>query len=98
MELIEAASSNPSSIEIKSNEKEVLTAKDYVFGQFNKKLFGKEKPSREERVLSIGDKLAAASGGRVEFGVNSLNNKQLFRFRIGKISIERKKTIGTVTK
>jgi hypothetical protein len=98
MPLIEDALENASSMEIKSHEKEVLTAKDYVFGQFNKKLFGKEKPSREERVLSIGDKLAAASGGRVEFGVNSLNNKKLFRFRIGKISIERKKSIGAVTK
>lgn len=92
-----ASSSNPTiSNDIQLNPKSgerALTVTEFVSGKINNRVFGKTNPSKEEKYNSFGDKLANASGGRIQMGYDARSNKRSFRFKWGIFSIERKKAV-----
>jgi hypothetical protein len=79
------------------SEERALTVTEFVSGKINNRVFGKTNPSKEEKYNSFGDKIANASGGRIQMGYDARSNKRSFRFKWGIFSIERKKSTKPVT-
>ncbi len=67
-----------------------ITVKKYFLQKVNEFIFGIKDPSEEEKYASISQRISSASG--ISFSFGKRKAKKGFKLKIGKISIERKKS------
>jgi hypothetical protein len=67
-----------------------ITVKKYFLQKVNEFIFGMKDPSEEEKYASISQRISSASG--ISFSFGKRKAKKGFHLKIGKLSIERKKS------
>jgi hypothetical protein len=82
---------NPT-IESSSSKAETLTVKSYLLQKVNQLLFGKSNPSDEEKYASFSQKVSTATGISFDFKRRKSRSNREFHLKIGKFSIDRKKS------
>lgn len=82
---------NPT-IESSSSKAETLTVKSYLLQKVNQILFGKSNPSDEEKYASFSQKVSTATGISFDFKRRKSRSNKEFHLKIGKFSIDRKKS------
>ena len=82
---------NPT-IESSSSKAETLTVKSYFVQKVNQVLFGKSDPNDEEKYASFSQKVSTATGISFDFKRRKSRSNKEFHLKIGKFSIDRKKS------
>jgi hypothetical protein len=75
-----------------SSKTETLTIKSYFVQKVNQVLFGKSNPSDEEKYASFSQKVSTATGISFDFKRRKSRSNREFHLKIGKFSIDRKKS------
>jgi hypothetical protein len=83
---------NPIQETIQNPAQETLTVKSYLLQKVNQILFGNSNPSDEEKYASFSQKVSTATGISFDFKRRKSRSNKEFHLKIGKFSIERKKS------
>ena len=75
-----------------SSKTETLTIKSYFVQKVNQVLYGKSNPSDEEKYVSFSQKVSTATGISFDFKRRKSRSNREFHLKIGKFSIDRKKS------
>ena len=75
-----------------SSKAETLTVKSYFIQKVNQVLFGKSDPNDEEKYASFSQKVSTATGISFDFKRRKSRSNKEFHLKIGKFSIDRKKS------
>lgn len=78
--------------ESSSPKVETLTVKSYFVQKVNQVLFGKSNPNDEEKYTSFSQKVSTATGISFDFKRRKSRSNKEFHLKIGKFSIDRKKS------